>query len=47
MLGENKGRMLFEIMPDLFPEGTLTVTEMELWELHYRDQAARYPAMMR
>jgi len=35
MLCHSRGRFLYEIMPDYFPEGILTDTEIELWELHY------------
>lgn len=33
-----KGGYLYEHRPDLFPEGQLTDTEMELWGLFYRDR---------
>jgi len=36
-----KGRFLYEVRPDLFPEGFLTDTEIELWGLHYEDQNRR------
>lgn len=29
--------MLYELRPDLFPEGFLTDTEMWLWELYLTD----------
>lgn len=35
MLAEKSGAFLFELRPDIFPEGYLTRTEIELWSMHY------------
>lgn len=32
-LCEQRGRFLFEVRPDLFPQGRLTLNEMRLWGL--------------
>jgi len=32
-----KGRFLFEVRPDIFPEGYLTFTELDLWGRYYDD----------
>lgn len=37
-----RGGYLFEVRPDLFPEGQLTTTELELWGLFYQDRNARH-----
>jgi hypothetical protein len=29
---------LFEIRPDLFPEGYLTRTEIDLWNLYFKEK---------
>jgi len=34
MLADAKGRFLYEIRPDVFPQGFLTTTEMELQALY-------------
>lgn len=34
------GRFLFEVCPDMFPEGQLTETEILLWELYYIEKQA-------
>jgi hypothetical protein len=34
-LGYARGRFLFEIRPDVFPQGFLTEGEIELWEKYY------------
>jgi len=41
ILADARGRMLFEIRPDFFPEGFLTRTEILLWARFYTDRAAR------
>jgi len=41
MLCHSRGRFLFEVLPDIFPEGYLTDTEVELWEMHYQEQNER------
>lgn len=33
-----KGGYLFQVRPDLFPQGCLTATEMELWGMHYEEK---------
>jgi hypothetical protein len=37
ILCDRKGRFLFEVMPDRFPEGRLTDVEMALWGMYYHD----------
>ena len=32
---------MYEVRPDLFPEGALTDTEIELWDTYYADKAKR------
>ena len=34
---------MFEIRPDIFPDGYLTQTELELWNIHYekKEQASK------
>jgi hypothetical protein len=32
--------MLFEVRPDIFPEGYLTFIEQDLWARHYEAQNA-------
>lgn len=36
-LCERKSRFLFEVRPDLFPEGQLGAVECELWDMFYAD----------
>jgi hypothetical protein len=36
-----KGRFLFEVRPDLIPEGYLTGVECALWSRYYTDKNAR------
>lgn len=45
MLADQRGRFLFEIRPDLFPEQYLTPTETELWGLYYGDKKQRSAAL--
>lgn len=40
MLCDLRGRFLFEVLPDLFPEGRLTGVEVELWGRYYSDKHA-------
>ena len=40
-LADVRGRFLYEARPDLFPEGYLTLTELELWALHYQRRDAQ------
>lgn len=35
MLAGEHGDYLFQIRPDIFPEGCLTLVELELWGLYY------------
>lgn len=35
ILAEMRGAFLFQVRPDLFPEGFLTETETELWNYYY------------
>ena len=37
MLAHQWGKPMFEVRPDLFPEGFLTSLEIELWNLFYTD----------
>ena len=41
ILCDARGRFLFELRPDLFPEGGMTDVERELWDKYYEDKAAR------
>lgn len=41
MLADKNHRFLFEIRPDVFPEGFLTRNELTLWTLFYQDQSAK------
>jgi len=36
-LAYDKKAFLFQVRPDLFPEGYLTPVEAGLWELFYKD----------
>jgi hypothetical protein len=36
-----RGRFLFEIRPDVFPEGWLTDVELKLWGLYYEERNRR------
>lgn len=47
MLCHSRGRFLFDILPDYFPEGFLTDTEIELWEMHHEDFNRRMEAHRR
>lgn len=38
MLCDLRGRFLFEVLPDLFPEGRLTDVETALWGQYYEDK---------
>lgn len=38
LLCDSRGRFLFEVLPDLFPERRLTDVEMTLWGMYYRDK---------
>jgi hypothetical protein len=35
MLCDLRGHFLFEVRPDVFPQGFLTYTEIELWARYY------------
>jgi len=37
-LGKIHGKFLYEMRPDIFPEGYLTNTEQLLWGLFYADK---------
>ena len=39
-LAEQRQRFLYEIRPDIFPQGYLTDTELELWGLFYQEKEA-------
>lgn len=45
MLAEQRGRFLFEVRPDLFPEQYLTSAETALWGLYYDDKKQRSAAL--
>jgi hypothetical protein len=34
-LGHQRGRFLYEIRPDIFPQGFLTNAEIDLWDKYY------------
>jgi hypothetical protein len=36
-----RGRFLFEVRPDIFPENMMTRTELELWSLFFEDREKR------
>lgn len=40
-LAEQRGRFLYEVRPDLFPEGFLTPLEEVLWSMFYAEREAR------
>lgn len=42
LLCEQRGRFLFEVRPDLFPEGRLTDVESALWGIYYEDRKSRH-----
>ena len=37
-LCEARGRFLYEVRPDWFPQGFLTDTEIRLWGIYYLDK---------
>lgn len=37
-LADIKKRFLFEIRPDLIPEGMLSDTELTLWSIYYKNK---------
>ena len=40
LLCEQRGRFLFEVRPDLFPDGRLTDVESALWGIYYEERKA-------
>jgi hypothetical protein len=40
-LCSERGRFLFEVRPDVFPEGHLTQSETALWALWYEERSRR------
>lgn len=38
ILLDMRGQFLFQVRPDIFPEGRLTTAELELWALHYEEK---------
>lgn len=38
MLADKRGRFMYEIRPDLFPEGWLTDVELNLWDLYAEER---------
>jgi len=43
-LADLKSNYLFETRPDIFPEGYLTVTEIDLWGIYYNQKRLREKA---
>lgn len=43
-LAENRHKLLYEVRPDLFPEGFLTPLEVALWYLFYEERDANRDA---
>lgn len=43
-ISSQRGKMLYETMPQLFPQGFLTEAELTVWGLHARDQMERNKA---
>jgi len=41
MLADHKGRFMFEIRPDLFPQGYLTQLETEVWAEYFESKKER------
>jgi hypothetical protein len=37
-LCEKNGAFLFQVLPDVFPQGRLTEVEIGLWEKYYQDK---------
>jgi len=44
VLAHARGRFLYEVRPDFFPEGFLTQTEILLWARFYEDMKRRAAA---
>ena len=40
-LADARGRMLYELRPDIFSAGFLTSDEIELWEMFYQEREAK------
>ena len=40
-LADLKGAFLYQVRPDIFPEGYLTLIEIELWGLYYYNKRLR------
>lgn len=38
---DKSGQFLFQVLPNLFPHGHLTLTEMMLWEKYYKEKEER------
>jgi len=34
----DRGRFIYEVRPDIFPEGYLTDAEISVWHEYYREQ---------
>ena len=41
MLADRQGRFLFELRPDLFPDGILTPVELALWAKLFESRKSR------
>ena len=37
-LCEKNGAFLFQVLPDVFPQGRLTEVEISLWDKYYKDR---------
>lgn len=44
LLAEQQHKMLFEIAPDIIPEGYATNVELVLWSYHLKEKADRWQA---
>lgn len=40
-IADRQRRMLYEIRPDLLPQGMLTDIEVALWGMHFSEQSER------
>jgi len=44
MMADRQGAFLYQIRPDLFPQGFFTWDELQLWELYFEDLNTRRAA---
>ena len=40
-LANQKGRFLYEVLPDLFPQRFFSLLEIDVWALYYAEQERR------